>query len=652
MPSEVDMLREFADVQRLDIGAKFYKVDLHFHTPASEDARGRNRYGFNPYSRKYPRRPDAEAYLEGVRTVRSEIAAGARRTAQKVVTRFLQEELSLVAITDHNSLGTIWTDSESGKAMDLAAPTWYELIDDAAQKANRDAGRTVLTILPGVEISTTGVHILAIFPPQRPRRKIHFIICDLLNEIGFEIEEWGKNPKVGSASVTDTIDAVVKHGGIAIPAHIDGSSQALLDLYPTNSGAMKDVLGNRALSAVEIVEPDLFTKRDRKLRKPLSRWVAGLRQKKGLPPFAYFQGSDAHDLRTIGKRLTYVKMTEPTFSGLQTAIKMPASRVRISDLYQPVAQGLFVYGMALNNKYYGKRFLRFNRHLNCITGRKGVGKSGICDLMQAAAHPEAPLEKGRITLFVEKITDGNSRFFAFSRSSREKDANFAEIDPEARTAQVLELQQSRALGLVPKFYRARKIQEIILSPDRLHDFMVRHFGPPTEQNAGKFNRLFAIESFLEEAKPLLSTKLRQGRYRLRINVNWPDGRAKMTDVFKLSYSMRKTAMMCIIIIMGESGPVIIDAPETDFDNADVIRFLVPVIKQYKDQQQIILFSNSPLFAVNTDPDDYFLLDAKGTKFKNITSGFAIDDEEQRPLLLDIMEGGLKSFRKRAVRYDL
>ncbi len=48
--------------------------------------------------------------------------------------------------------------------MDLAAPTWYELIDDEARKINREAGKTVLSILPGVEISTTGVHILAIFP--------------------------------------------------------------------------------------------------------------------------------------------------------------------------------------------------------------------------------------------------------------------------------------------------------------------------------------------------------------------------------------------------------------------------------------------------------------------------------------------------------
>ena len=92
--------------------------------------------------------------------------------------------------------------------MDLAAPTWYELIDDEARKINQENGETILTILPGVEISTTGVHILAIFPPQNPRRKIHFMICDLLNEAGFEIDGWGKNPEVGTVSVFNTINLI------------------------------------------------------------------------------------------------------------------------------------------------------------------------------------------------------------------------------------------------------------------------------------------------------------------------------------------------------------------------------------------------------------------------------------------------------------
>ena len=175
MITEKHLINIFKTTKGLKYGAKFYKVDLHFHTPASEDARGKNRYNFNPYKIKYPPKEMTQDYRHAVNEIQKKILIDARKVAADIVHRFLEVNLSLVAITDHNGIGTIWNDDESDKRlMDLAAPTWYELIDDEAQKINNDAGKTVLTILPGTEISTTGIHILAIFPPQNPRRKVHF----------------------------------------------------------------------------------------------------------------------------------------------------------------------------------------------------------------------------------------------------------------------------------------------------------------------------------------------------------------------------------------------------------------------------------------------------------------------------------------------
>ena len=57
--SLIDM---FKTAHALGYGAKFYKADLHFHTPASEDARGKNRYNFNPYKVKYPQRGKTPDY--------------------------------------------------------------------------------------------------------------------------------------------------------------------------------------------------------------------------------------------------------------------------------------------------------------------------------------------------------------------------------------------------------------------------------------------------------------------------------------------------------------------------------------------------------------------------------------------------------------
>jgi len=652
MSKRRNLFNVFETIQGLNYGAEFYKADLHFHTPASEDARGKNRYNFNPYKIKYPRKEKTLNYIPEVNKIQEKILIDARKLAADIVRRFLEVNLSMVAITDHNGIGTIWNDNESDKRlMDLAAPTWYELIDDEAQKINNDAGKRVLTILPGTEISTTGIHILAIFPPQNPRRKVHFMICDLLNEVGFAIDDWGKNPKVGTVSTFDTINLIVKKGGVPILAHIDGSDQAILKLYKINSGAMKNVFRNKHLSAVEIVQPSRFTKKDKKLKKTLKNWIDILRNKDKLSPIAYFQGSDAHDIKSIAKRYTYIKMTEPSFSGFRTAIKMPSSRVRISDNFTPLVEGLYIHSVEINNSFFGKQLLRFNRHMNCVAGKIGAGKSYIFKLMQAAVNSDFPFSQGRVTLFVEKVEDENSRYYAFSRDKKKEEVKLYVLNQKALSFDEINIEQVKDLFIRPKFYNAGKIENLISSKERLNSFLIKHFGEPTADNIAHFNERFSIRGFLKEKdEQLLYVKSDQAGYKLSVNIQWRTGKAKMMDFFKLGNSMRRTTLMCMIIIMSDFGPVIIDAPETHFDNEDIVNFLVPIIQMYKDFQQVIMFTNNPLLAVNTDPDNYILLESKGLKFKKTISGFAIDDRKRKPILIKIMEGNLDSFHKRVERY--
>jgi hypothetical protein len=644
MRSKKYVLSQFEAIRNMNYGAKFYKADLHFHTPGSEDARGRNRYDFNPYSLKQPK---SEKELV---SFRESILKDARKVASDIVNRFIAVDLSIVAVTDHNGIATIYNDTEAEKKMmDLAAPTWYELIDDEAQKENQKAGKTILTILPGVEISTSGAHILAIFPPMRPRRKVHFIICDLLNETGFDIEEFGKNPEVGTASMYDTIDLVVKKGGIPIPAHIDGSDQAMLKLHKVKSGAMKNLFLHDNLFAVEIVDSAKFIKKKNRTGKSLHRWITDLRTGKDLPPFAYFQGSDAHDLPTIAKRHTFLKMTEPSFSGLSTAIEMPSSRVRISASHTLPSEGYFLFGLRIENAILGKRTVRFNRHMNCIVGKIGSGKRPIFEAMQAAVLPEYPAKSGKAVLFTERVINGVPHYYVFLGS--QSTSGLYEINPDKQSLEnVAHLRDE----LTPKFYKPEKINDLISSPEKLNTFLVNHFGRPNQKNIARFNEQFAIANFLEEEKEALF-KVEKGEngFALSFNVKWhaKAGKPNLVNFFKLREGLRKTAIMCMLIIANDFGPAIISAPEDDLDNDDITDFLVPVIKKNKDFQQVIIFSTNPTLAVNTDPDNYVLMERKNGKINNIRSGFAIDSRENLPQLMEILEGGAKAFRKRVIRYE-
>ena len=454
MATKQEIIRSFKSIREGDYGARFYKTDMHFHTPASEDARGSNKYDFNPFKTKYPKKKDdPKEYQKKIKEIQEKILEGARGKAVKIVDRFIKEKLSLVAVTDHNSLGTIWPDEGADKVlMHLAAPTWYELIDDEVEKRNQAEGRKVLTILPGVEISTVGLHILAIFPRQNPRRKIHFIICDLLHEVGFAIDDFGKNPKVGKVSINSTIDLICKKGGIPIPAHIDGSDQALLDLYKLTGGAMKNVLKSKKLSALEIVTVSKFIETDKKLKKPVKTWLDELRIKEKLTPFAFFQGSDAHDFKTIGKRISYIKMTEPSFSGLKLSINSPATRVRIKDARQAIEKGLFIYGMEARNDFLGKQFIRFNRHLNCVTGRKNSGKTCLFRLMEKAVDPHPESIEGEVLLFIEKVVDSKPCYYALCSEENSGFTQLFSVDRDSGQAELLDSGQSKDLMQNHQFF--------------------------------------------------------------------------------------------------------------------------------------------------------------------------------------------------------
>jgi len=654
MKPQKNVISSFEKIRKVNFGARFYKADLHFHTPASEDARGKNRYNFNPYKVKYPTRGcDFEEHYGKVKKIQEKILADARKVASKMVKRFVEERLSVVAITDHNAIGTLWPDASSKTGIvDLKAPTWYEIIDDEAKKINAKAGKKIITILPGVEISCTGIHILAVFPPHDPLRAVHFVICDLLKEIGFAIEEWGKNPKVGKRSIIDAVDLIREKGGIPIIAHIDGSDQALLKLYKLNSGAMKNVLCNEKLSAVEIVNLSKFSRQDKKLKMTIKNWIKSLRIKRDVTPIAYLQGSDAHDLKSIGKRFTFLKMTAPSFAGLKIAACIPASRVRMSGLHKATAKGIYIYGVEIENKYFGRRFIKFNPHLNCIVGEKESGKSYIFQLMQKAIRPGSARVKGNVKLFVEKIIDSRSYYYAFCNENEKSSVDIYSIGRNKKTATGINESRLKNLVTRPKFYNSDKIEKLISSRKNLSAFLIKHFGGPTRRNVNNFNKMFSIPNFLEaKGEQLLYAQEGNGRYKLRVNVNWHVGKKKLTDFFKLRNSLRRIAIICMIVVKDGFGPLIVDAPENNFDNEDIANFLVPIIRKHKDLRQIILFTSSPILVINSDPENYVLLNTKGKKLKNINSGFSIDEKSQKGHLINLMEGGLKSFKKRAIRYE-
>ncbi|MCP4154739.1 MAG: hypothetical protein GY757_43865 [bacterium] len=88
------LITGFKQIEKMNYGSRFYRADLHFHTPASEDARGSNKYDFNPFKIKFPSsKKRTPATIQKTKEMKEEILADCRKGAQDIVKRFREENL-------------------------------------------------------------------------------------------------------------------------------------------------------------------------------------------------------------------------------------------------------------------------------------------------------------------------------------------------------------------------------------------------------------------------------------------------------------------------------------------------------------------------------------------------------------------------------
>ena len=165
----------FKQVMKQNKGAVFGKVDLHVHTPASGDARSKNRYNFKFDIADIPKS-----------------LASSRKVAKEIVERCKTLGIKLIAITDHNT-------PSNTHPQDLSN-TWYKLIHDAAKNEE-------VCVLPGVEISTDDLHILVILDPKEedPAAFTTHRINFLLRDCKFDLKDYGDYKATGMSSLFDVL---------------------------------------------------------------------------------------------------------------------------------------------------------------------------------------------------------------------------------------------------------------------------------------------------------------------------------------------------------------------------------------------------------------------------------------------------------------
>lgn len=199
-------------------GARWWKVDFHTHTPASND---------------YGKGPDANELK--------------KMTPREWLLQYMKKEIDCVVITDHNS------------------GAWIDCLKDELIKMENEKiqGYRKIYLFPGVEISVSGgLHLLAIFDLDKTTDDITSLVGNLQYS-----GTRGDSDGITNKTFNQSIDIIHKEGGIAIPAHVDKPK----GLFEVEKGTtLKENINNENLLAMELCDinyskPQLYKDLDRKL---------------------------------------------------------------------------------------------------------------------------------------------------------------------------------------------------------------------------------------------------------------------------------------------------------------------------------------------------------------------------------------------------
>lgn len=307
---------------QLRYGLRFFKLDLHVHSPASKDFMD---LGVTP---------------EGL--------VAAAKTAG----------LDGIAITDHNS------------------GAWI----DEAQKAGKKAE---VVIFPGVEISCaggkSGIHVVALFDPSKSKADIE----GLLSELGLKPERFGDLNAIVQKDLSEVARIVNSRGGLAVWAHANSSHGILSDMSgqprilavqcPHVSAIEGTDFEDAAKKASRKRVTDLMDGSDPSYRRKLAVYQSS-DNPSGTP-------SGGHGLKGIGSRYSHFKLDRIDLNGLRQCFADPDVRIRqgsdISTTAYPRIKSIRIQGGFLD-----KAEASFHEGLNSVLGAKGAGKSLLVEFLR------------------------------------------------------------------------------------------------------------------------------------------------------------------------------------------------------------------------------------------------------------------------------
>lgn len=312
-------------------GARWWKCDLHVHTPASYDFDKR----------------ETISWLDWVAAAK---ASG----------------VQILAVTDHNTAAGV---------------------DEV-----RDPS---FVVLPGVELTVSpGVHVLAIFDPSMGRDAISALLGKVKIPVTDFGKREACSPVSVVDALREAVEAgavcIAAHAGSKnglLTVVNPGQSLRQIVQSPHLAGVEVECW------EWEVTDPEDGTKKlpktwEAEFGKYLDGSLKDYRRPSGQLPL--LSSSDAHTLADIGARTSWLKMTTANLEGLRLALQDGPLSVRNQrDALDPnIHANLVLESVTISKaRYLGRSApfeLRLNPWLNTVIGGRGTGKSSLVELLRLA----------------------------------------------------------------------------------------------------------------------------------------------------------------------------------------------------------------------------------------------------------------------------
>ena len=274
--------------------------------------------------------------------------------AEAIVKRAAELDVSVMAITDHNSVSGV--------------PVFRQFAESFG-----------ITIFPGFELaSSEGIHVLCIYPPDTSQEQLG----RFLGEFGILGTE--PSPDLSSHRFKDILETVRKQRGVAIAAHATtngGLLKVLSGQARINAWRNPDLLAIQIPGTVEDLPQNLREIVENKDQKYRRANPADERQ-----AVAVVNAMDIIAPEDLDNRAATcsIKMSDVSIEGLRQAFLDPKSRIGLnSPAGAPETEAHpELVSLAWEGGFLGGVEISLNPNLNVLIGGRGAGKSTVIESLR------------------------------------------------------------------------------------------------------------------------------------------------------------------------------------------------------------------------------------------------------------------------------